>query len=1535
VRFSLSVVNGATGVRRDVLVDADPETEVEELLPRLLDATNGQMHPGFARQVGVWVDGRPVEKGRSLRDARVGPGSVVALHERDGYDAALPRGVVEVRVVSGPGAGRIHRFGIGEHQIGNGASGMSLPDLFLPTDALLIRVTADAEVEIVGRTRAVRVDGRAPEAADPEHDDEAATVVELLPIEALTRRERKRRKRTEKRDRKAGRKADKQAARAKRNGIPDEDEAEVFAEVAWSEGADLRIGESLLQWHRVWVPDADAGRSDEVLGVDFNRPPRLLRPERESSFVLPREPVAPRRQTIPWPVVFAPMLMAVPMCLLFGSWRFLLFGLMSPVLALFNVVAQRKGAAVEYRRQVIEFREDTLSVRRRLARAQRLFREDLRRDRPDPARVLLDAVGPGQQLWMRRRADPDYLELRLGVADRPSPIQAVDRSRKETEAPPDPEVLGDVPVSIAMRDLGVIGVCGEAGGVDALARWLVGQAAVLHAPGDLDLVVLTNAEREEQWGWTRWLPHCRRPGEPVAAVLGTEQQSVSRRLAELSQLIADRSPEDRRVGLPGDATPRPDVLVVVDGARRLRALPGLVTLLREGPAVGVTVICLDEDVRLLPEECRAVLDVHEGLVELRRTGSEAVARIRPDLVEPSWATRIGRALAPVRDTTPTVEVSGLPSSARLLECIALENPTPEGVARRWGPEARTDVVIGEGFDGPFRLDIRRDGPHALIAGTTGSGKSELLQTLVASLAVANSPEHLTFVLVDYKGGSAFKDCARLPHTVGMVTDLDTHLVSRALTSLGAELKRREHLLAVPGAKDLEDYWALQRRDATQGGGLPTIPRLAIVIDEFASLKAELPDFVTGLVTIAQRGRSLGIHLVLATQRPSGVISNDIRANTNLRIALRVTDANESKDVIDAAESATIGPDQPGRGYARLGHSSLLPFQAGRVGGARPESKPAEDVVREPPLVWPVGWDVVGHPAPGRPKEEGKQTDEGETDLSVLVEAITGAAALRGIGAQHSPWLPELPAPVTLATLRDLVAAQAAGARSEPARVTGWSAPWVLEDHPADQAQRPREFTLGRSGHLYIAGGARSGRSTALRTIAVGLAEVTRSRDLHIYGLDCGNGALLPLAALPQTGAVVQRTEVERASRLLERLGDEVKRRQDVLGRSGYADIDEQRQAVVEDQRLPYVVLLLDRWEGFVSDLAEVDVGRLNDRVLGLLREGASVGIHVVVAGDRSLLSGRVASLVEDKLLLRLPDRGDYTSGGLKAKDVPDNLADGRGLWAESGIEAQIAVLGEDVSGAAQSALVRDLGARLSEAERAAGPVPDAQRPFGLAALPSEVDAASVLASARPLPRGHVPVAIGGDRLELVSVDAGNTPVLVVGPPSSGRTNALRFICRWARADGRQVLGFTPNANLLSEELGADGLVGVDHAQEDVVERLRALGDGAVVLIDDGERLKEGPLAPVMGALVRQARDRGFQVVLGGGVSELSGGFSGWVVEARSGRKGLLLSPQEALQGDVFGARVSRTSLVPRVQPGRGVVFPGTGDQIGAQVPLVR
>ena len=305
--------------------------------------------------------------------------------------------------------------------------------------------------------------------------------------------------------------------------------------------------------------------------------------------------------------------------------------------------------------------------------------------------------------------------------------------------------------------------------------------------------------------------------------------------------------------------------MILDGSRKLRALPGAVQLLQEGPTVGVYAICLDADEKLLPAECQAVVVVEGDRVRVQQAMEETLPEIRPDFVPPDWCARLARSIAPIRDVSSADDGVVLPDSARLLDVLRMEPPSATRIASRWRDGGRSTLaVIGESYDGPFAIDISKDGPHALIAGTTGSGKSELLQTIVASLAVANRPDEMTFVLIDYKGGSAFAECALLPHTVGMVTDLDPHQVERALVSLSAELTRRERILAAAGAKDIEAYQLL-----VDGRRAPSLPRLVIVVDEFAAMSRDLPDFVTGLVNIAQRGRSLGLHLMLATQRPSG------------------------------------------------------------------------------------------------------------------------------------------------------------------------------------------------------------------------------------------------------------------------------------------------------------------------------------------------------------------------------------------------------------------------------------------------------------------------------------------------------------------------------------------------------------------------------------------------------------------------------------------------------------------------------------------
>jgi len=1426
-------------------------------------ATAAPSRPGDGGAT-LWVDGGPLAgelaASRVLRD-----GMVVSLSPRyaPATSFAEPNGVAEIRVAGGPAAGSVHRLGLGRFDIGG--------------DPRCAVVLADPSVPQRAATLSV-----APGGASVEPAYGAAVAL---------------------------------------------DGETVAGPVAWPYGGVLAVGDSLLSLHLPEEADASLTPSDDG-GLAYNRPPRLLPPRRSRRLVVPSEPVKGDGPRLAVLTMVLPALFGIGMAVLLHNPLYLGMALLGPLTMGANVWTERRSGRKRHGAAMREYQEASGRHQEDLERLRAADEVERRDAAPDPATLLLVATGPRRRLWERRADDHDVLHLRVGTTDLPANLElAQDRGADPGQDPPPPPVARNVPVPLDVKALGVLGIAGDRGASRALARWLVAQAAILHSPRDLQVVVLApGLERPDDWEWVRWLPHARpRDGQDCVALLGTDAETITRRVTELVDEITTRRAARSPLELERAAGAPANVLLVLDGARALRRVPGMPQILSEGPLAGVHAICVDDDERLLPEECRTVATwqwEEPARLRLRGGGLDPLGTILGDQVSVPWCERVARAMAPIRDSSRDDAASMLPDSARLLDLLAMPDPSPDQVERVWARGGRTtEAVLGYASDGPFELDLRRDGPHALVAGTTGAGKSELLQTLIASLAVANRPDAMTFVLIDYKGGSAFKDCARLPHTVGMVSDLDGHLTQRALASLSAELKRREELLLHAGAKDIEDYWDERRRQPD----LQPLPRLVLIIDEFASLVAELPEFVTGLVGIAQRGRSLGVHLVLATQRPAGVVSADIRANTNLRIALRVTDATESSDVIEAPDAAGIARSTPGRCYVRSGASSLTAMQAARVGGRRPGAS----TVSSDPLVARLGWSDLGRPPP-RGADGPGEDDDASTDLSVLVAAVRQAAERLGLDAQRSPWLAPLDEVVSVDELPRVDAMARAGREVAPVGIG-------LVDVPAEQRRRALALDVAGGGHMLVAGSPRAGRSSVLRTIAGAIADATSPEDVHLYGVDCGANALLPLVSLPHCGAIVGRDQPDRVDRLLSRLTAEVSRRQQLLAEQGASSLAEQRAGAAPGERLPWMVLLLDRWEGFTAAFESYDLGRLIETMLRLLREGPAVGLRAVVASDASGFVGQISTVFEDRLILRFADPDDWGRAGIPARQVPKTMPPGRALLptAVGMLEAQVALLDPDPSGPAQVAALQSIGRAAAERSSA---LPRARRPMRVDALPARITVSEALRLdpelAPPSPLWAM-IGAGGDALGPVGVDLLQTSpgFVIAGPPRSGRSTALETMTRSLVGAGVQVALITPRRSPLRALAALPGVLGVLGVEGEDVDELDKLLDGLerhVVLVDDAELLADTRMADRLEALVRAARDADQAVVVAGTTEDLGSQYRGFVVDVRRSRSGLLISPQSSNDGDLLGVRLPRNMAAG--PPGRGLLALN-GTVAGVQVAL--
>lgn len=1206
------------------------------------------------------------------------------------------------------------------------------------------------------------------------------------------------------------------------------------ADQEWPVDATLRAGSSAL---RLTGPSgAGLECAAAPAGRVHVRPLPLAPPAPGNTTVLrPTPPPEPPRRRLGWVAVALPAVGGVLMAWLLATPHFLFFALLSPVVAVASWSSDRLSGRRGHRRQVAEHAVSLALAEAELSRAVAAYRTAREVEHPDLALLAAAARRRSSPLWSR--TDPGApLSVRLGTGPGPTTVTSADAGGDRAAV-----MAEHLPVALPLPGGTGLGIVGPRPAVLGVARALICQLAVLIPPAGLRLLLVSSDTRLADWRWCRWLPQLEGvivPGERVPARL----------LAALS-------------GVPAAGTgPTPRTVVVLDGPVD-QATAALVAGAAE-QAVRLD-LAGSEAALALPALARLQVAGETGSGgRLRLPGADHERPVDLDTVGAPTADRIARDLARLAVPASTGE---LPDAARLLDLpTAGLNLTPPGeqVSGTWDRgRSRLLATVGAGGEGPVRIDLVADGPHTLVAGTTGAGKSELLQTLVASLAQHHPPDRCSFLLIDYKGGAAFGEAAALPHTVGMLTDLDSQSTARALRSLSAELTRRERLLAEHGARDLA---ALPAPVAAS--------RLVIVVDEFATLAEELPGFISGLVGIAQRGRSLGVHLVLATQRPAGVVSPEIRANCSLRICLRTTDESDARDVLGSTLPAHLPPDRPGRAYLRAGNGPAVLLQVAQVSG---RSAPAVAPLTVTRCSWPPRLDAL---------QRGATDGEGPSDLQRLVGALAERARADGVHPPHRPWLPPLPDELPAAAL----APWAPGAPASRLRVG-------LRDSPDVQRQTPLELDLDAGGGWLVVGGPRSGRTTALRTVLGEAVHHLPPGRLQVHVLDHGGGSLAALAqSLPHTGTTVGRDDAHRTVRLLARLTEEVDRRRGGVGRPG-----------------PLLLLLVDGYESVTAQLESADPATGAAPLLRLARDGAAVGLTVALTAERAVPGGRLAGAVRERLVLPLPDRADYAVAGVAGRAVPGHRPPGRALVGEEAAECQLA-------------LPR---APLTPAVDAPG-APCAEPPVRVVELPDDPrlplpDPAHLTGGQRDDgPRTWwLPIGPGGDSGEAVGVDLARTGgLLVVGPAGSGRSSGLRAFGAHCRSAGAAVLDLVAAPSPTAATGGspvADGepplaaqLAGTDAAG---VRSWLARHDRVQVLVlaDDLSSLSD----EVGDVLASVSSPAGRVAVIGAGTAaEVAGAFRGPAAALRRGRTAVLVRPAPG-DAELLGFRLPRTPLPPR--PGCG------------------
>lgn len=1223
------------------------------------------------------------------------------------------------------------------------------------------------------------------------------------------------------------------------------------------------------------IPNARQGHLEEHDGrILFNRRPRPKPPDRSSTVDLPAPPEQQRVRKIPTGTMVVPVIMGVVIFLVMQNPLFLLFTAITPAMAIWNRWEDRSRGSKAFEDGATEYREALRNGESELRDARVATTNWWQTRHPSQSALLGRAWQWAPDLWERRVRDDDFLAVTVGRGSRPALVRPTLASGGDSvlRSLADPLLATyafdpDVPVEIPLAEKRIVGIVGSRR--DMVATSIVTQLAVHHSPRDVELVLFCQA-RPDSWKWASWLPHIpSHGGVPQVGASGASVRALFSALVERAE-----AGEDAAGAWSGRGTRPPWTVAVFDPPFELRTadVSRLLESAKEWPFVA---LWLGSDRDQLPSEITLVVDTDTSEIIDMATGE--VTRVTSfEGLGLSTAAAIAGALAPLVDGADSADVIELPESVTLLDVLGAQAADPAAVAEVWTKAEGLSTPIGIGSEGIITIDLTAhgDGSHGLVAGTTGAGKSEFLRSYVAGLASRYSPDYLTFLFVDYKGGAAFRECTRLPHCVGVLTNLDEGLADRARRSLKAELEHRQRTLERYNSEDL--------RELRSSHPEVVMPTLLIVFDEFAQLAKDIPEFVDGLVDIAQVGRSLGVQAILATQTPGGVVNDKIQNNMRLRVAFRLEQTAESTAVIGSQDAANLPSDRPGRAYVRKAGNAYVLVQTAYSGAITAPDTLAQVTART--MIAPSGAPFASAPA-----------SEGATDLRRVVDAARSAASLANIDTPRRPWIDELPAVVPLDAL----------GQSETGTPIG------IVDLPDRQAQLVHSLDLARLGSVAVYGAPGAGKATFLRTLALTYAMSADPKQREIIAIEGRPRALAPLAPLPHLRARVRTDDHAAIRQLLE-----------------YLSLALGNQSRTRDG--DHILVLIDALPELLNVLESLDGGAYHRTLIRLLSEGPAEGMVFAIATDQpQRIPMAIANTIGRRIVLKQASIEAYQLAGVNHRLVPTDMPPGRAILGSDGTEIQLAIAVDDEDNtdeAAQTAYIKKIGNEM--------------RGRGWVDLPRLETLPSLITSAmRPdvnLRDGEIVLGLDDLHCAPATIDFARTSTLLIGGPArSGRTTTLE----WVRDEFRRTA--RTRALTISTSGRTDSSWDHEYAEpgDAAAVLARWTGDGfngwTVVALDDVDDYLEIPMmnpeqrqmlqdfGATLDRLLRQARGERIAVLVAGTLNGLNRA-QGWPQTVRRARQALLLEPQSldtATADPLTGVRLLRRSgYEPR--PGLGVLDAG-------------